>query len=58
MKSLRNSPLRLLQLQWSTSRDFVPWRFSNADRPRVGRAQHLGVRETYTEVAVGPPITA
>ena len=29
-------------------RDFVPWRFSDADRPRVGRAQHLGVRETCT----------
>ena len=29
-------------------RDFVPWRFSDADRARVGRAQHLGVRETCT----------
>ena len=38
-------------------RDFVPWRFSDADRPRVGRAQHLGVRETCTkhEVATRQP---
>jgi hypothetical protein len=26
----------------------VPWRFSDADRARVGRARHLGVRETCT----------
>ena len=47
-----------------TSRDFVPWRFSDADRQRVGRAQYLGVRETCTgtDMAVAehlyPPCTS
>ena len=30
----------------------MPWRFSDADRQRVGRDQHLGVRETCTQPAV------